>query len=1266
MLYSADLSASNDLRQQIRDCYRQDENKIVNDLLAQDSLDAVDRARIWSRARDLILYIREQQEGKGGVDALLQEFSLSTEEGIVLMCLAEALLRVPDKDTMDRLIRDKLSGGNWDVHLGNSDSVFVNASAWGLLLTGKMVTYSDDKNRSRFGILKKTMGRVGEPVIRRAIRYAMQIMGTQFVLGTTIIQALKRSQEAEQNGYRYSYDMLGEGARTEADAERYFQSYMTAIEEIGKAAAGRGPEQSPGISVKLSAIHPRYEFSHRQRVMDELVPRLKVLVLAAKKYDIGFTVDAEEADRLDLSFDVIEAVYLDSDLDGWEGFGLAIQAYQKRASLVIDWTTQLARKGGRKIMVRLVKGAYWDSEIKWSQEEGLPAYPVFTRKASTDVSYQICAQKLLLARDCVYPQFATHNAYTVATILEMDQDRSGFEFQRLHGMGDALYEEMVEQEGISCRIYAPVGEHADLLAYLVRRLLENGANSSFVNNIVDENVPVESLLEDPVVTVETWGEKSNTAIPLPADIFQREFKGSANNRKNSAGVDLTDCQQTEAMKAAFSPLIASWLDNASNSDEEYDYRVSNPANKQELIGGYQFDSAAQIETKLQQAQAANADWAGIGAPQRAALINKLADAIESNRDEFIALCVKEAGKSIADAVSEIREAVDFCRYYSRQSESLFTEHAVASRGTVLCISPWNFPLAIFLGQVCAALTTGNTVLAKPAEQTSLVAIKVSQLFTQLCEAAGSPKHALQLILGPGKAVGEQLVPDSRIAAVMFTGSTSTGLWINNTLAQRENNDIPLIAETGGQNAMIVDSTALPEQVVDDVISSGFQSAGQRCSALRVLFLQEDVADKIITMIKGAMAELEVGDPQWLSTDVGPVIDAAALARLQAHQQRLAGMNKKLARLHYANEYDASPDGNFFAPHLYELASLDLLKEEVFGPVVHIIRFGRNDMDDVIAQINRAGFGLTLGVHSRIETVCEQVATQAEVGNVYINRNIIGAVVGVQPFGGRGLSGTGPKAGGPDYLHALVKDSNASLENSRSMGESGFELSTVSPGLGKKLDSARLTQQRWNAIGVTARIGHIQRFLAGTAELSGLDNLEEIVDSSQQYLRELDSTMAAALTLPGPTGESNQLCYDGRGLLFAHKPGQSTHCSWLHKLVGALAAGNSLLVTIPEADKELFRHLEVIFDRAGMSPDLVMELTPVEQSQCLAYEHLAGVLSQGHHNGLRRALAGREGAILPLINTEQPFYLDRLLLEKTISTDTTAAGGNASLMSMSED
>ena len=839
MLNNHPLLPASDLIQALRDSYRRDEEAVIAELLPKAKICLTMRARAWSRARELVIGIRLAQVGKGGVDALLNEFSLSSEEGIVLMCLAEALLRVPDKATTDRLIRDKLMQGDWSSHLGKSDFLFVNASAWGLLLTGKLVSYKGEVWQQKMGLLKKTVSRLGEPVIRSAVRYAMQIMGTQFVMGKTIGSALVRAKPQEARGYRYSYDMLGEGARSQSSADHYFERYLAAIHEIGKAAKAAGPIESPGISVKLSAIHPRYEYSHRESVMQEIVPKLKALVLVAKQYDIGFTVDAEEADRLELSLEVLAAVFSDHDLDGWEGFGLAIQAYQKRALVVVEWAQLLSKTVGRKMTVRLVKGAYWDSEIKWSQQEGLVDYPVFTRKPSTDVSYQACVKKLLEARAFLYPQFATHNAHTVATILEMDDGvaypiRKGYEFQRLHGMGEALYDQVLGQEGVACRIYAPVGEHADLLAYLVRRLLENGANSSFVNNIVDESVSVESLLQDPVEQVEAWRQKRNSAIPLPGKLYEDSAKETG-QRHNSQGIELSDVNTLSVLKVAMERWWENYGDDSDTSTSALMVDVRNPANRHERVGPLSFSTAEEMEQSIVRAHGAFAAWSSRPVAERAMLLRRLADALEGHHAALMVLCIKEAGKTAADAVAEIREAVDFCRYYADQAEVLMQAGDVKPRGVILCISPWNFPLAIFLGQVTAALATGNVVIAKPAEQTSLIALEALKLMRQ----CGFPEGVVELLVAPGKPVGEQLVPDERVQGIMFTGSTDTGRWLSKTLASREDVGVPLIAETGGQNAMIVDSTALPEQVVDDVIQSGFQSAGQRCSALRVLFLQEE-------------------------------------------------------------------------------------------------------------------------------------------------------------------------------------------------------------------------------------------------------------------------------------------------------------------------------------------------------------------------------------------------------------------------------------------
>lgn len=1277
MLNNQPFLPPSDLIQAMRDTYRRDEALVITDLLPAAKICSMMRARAWNRARELVVGIRLAQVDMGGVDALLNEFSLSSEEGIVLMCLAEALLRVPDKATIDRLIRDKLMQGDWSSHLGKSDFLFVNASAWGLLLTGKVVSYKGDVSQQKIGLLKNTVSRLGEPVIRSAVRYAMQIMGTQFVMGKTIGSALKRAKSQEAQGYRYSYDMLGEGARTQSTADHYFESYLAAIHAIGKAAKGRGPIESPGISVKLSAIHPRYEYSHRERVMKELVPRLKALALVAKQYDIGFTVDAEEADRLELSLEILEAVFSDRDLEGWEGFGLAIQAYQKRALLVVEWAQLLSEKIGRKMMIRLVKGAYWDSEIKWSQVEGLVDYPVFTRKPSTDVSYQACAKKLLEARAFLYPQFATHNAHTVATILEMDDGvacpaREGYEFQRLHGMGEELYDQVLKQEGVACRIYAPVGEHADLLAYLVRRLLENGANSSFVNNIIDESVPVESLLQDPVEQVETWRQKRNSAIPIPGKLYADSAK-EIGQRHNSQGIELNDANTLSVLKSA----MQSWWNNyrvdsdASTNASMTDVR--NPANRREPIGLLQFATAEDMEQSITRAHSAFAGWSSRSVAERANLLRRLADALEGHHAALMVLCIKEAGKTPADAVAEIREAVDFCRYYADQAEVLMQTDDLKPRGVILCISPWNFPLAIFLGQVTAALATGNTVIAKPAEQTSLIALEAQKLMLQ----CGFPEGVVELIIAPGKPVGEQLVPDERVKGIMFTGSTDTGRWLSNTLASREDVGIPLIAETGGQNVMIVDSTALPEQVVDDVIQSGFQSAGQRCSALRVLFLQEDVADKIIEMIKGAMDELHIGDPALLSTDVGPVIDGLALKRLNDHVDSLATPGTQATLLHRLELPTSCGEGTFFAPHLYELEHLSTLKQEVFGPAVHIVRFKSDEIDHVVDQVNGAGFGLTLGVHSRIQAVCNRIAERARVGNVYINRNMIGAVVGVQPFGGCGLSGTGPKAGGPHYLTSLVTCKQDMAEKANEKDDqvkaelrkwAGRELGAGSIASQPESKNWMPVQAQWASAGVQDRVSVVRAFTSKLAlQTGGEDDTSLLISSIHKTLAIVDSRLDLNLDLPGPTGESNHLTTKARGMIAVMLASDMSFQQSLEQLLMALLAGNAVTWFVADTYlKQAEDTIKLLYEN-GLNTHLVdMEMT-ADAGKILQKMRLDGVMVSANSVAAKwcqRILSKREGALLPLIvESRADFMFSRLQVEKTITVDTTAAGGNASLMTM---
>ena len=1033
------------LRAAVNELYLADETRCVEALLAQAQPDASARERIRQRATALVQAVRKNRKPKGGVEEFLRQYDLSSQEGMVLMCLAEALLRIPDADTADKLIRDKIVTGKWEEHLGASPSTFVNASTWGLMLTGKIIALdqSVEKNLSKY--MAMLVARVGEPVIRTAFRQAMRIMGHQFVMGRTIDEALKRARSEEHRPYRHSYDMLGEAALTAADAQRYFEDYRCAIDAIGASIAkNTGVFAAPSISVKLSALHPRYELAQHARVMRELVPRLLALAGYAKKYGMGLTVDAEESERLDVSLDVIEAVYRAPSLHGWEGFGLAVQAYQKRTPRIIDWLIALAREGQRRIPVRLVKGAYWDSEIKRAQERGLDGYPVFTRKPNTDVSYLACARKMLANRTALYPMFATHNAQTLASVLEMAGNNPEFEFQRLHGMGEELYAEVVGHGklNLNCRVYAPVGSHEDLLPYLVRRLLENGANTSFVNRIIDEKVALESIVADPVTEVEALTIKPHPRIPLPRDIYGPQ-------RRNSRGLNLADVmlldrlagKMRKAMQQEWSaaPIVGGKVLGGKEKPS------LNPADNRQTVGTIRAADAETIRKAVDIAAGAQPDWDLTPAGERARILRRAADLFEEHTAELMALCVREAGKSIPDAVSEVREAVDYLRYYALRAEEDFgkpqrlpgptgesNELWLQGRGVFVCISPWNFPLAIFTGQVSAALASGNTVLSKPAEQTSLIGAQAIRLLHQ----AGVPGEVLHFIPGRGSVVGQHAVADPRIAGVAFTGSTATAKVIHQTLANRDGLIPVLIAETGGQNAMLVDSSALPEQVVLDVVASAFNSAGQRCSALRVLFVQEEIAERVIEVLTGYLDELQLGDPAFLDTDVGPVIDAAAKQDLDAHKQWIATQGKVLRELKIPA---GCAHGTFVAPMAVELPSLDVLKHEVFGPVLHVIRFKASELDAVIESINRTGFGLTLGVQSRIDSQAQYIQRRIRVGNVYINRNIIGAVVGVQPFGGQGLSGTGPKAGGPHYMHRFATERTVTV-NTAAVGGNATLLS----------------------------------------------------------------------------------------------------------------------------------------------------------------------------------------------------------------------------------
>jgi RHH-type transcriptional regulator, proline utilization regulon repressor / proline dehydrogenase / delta 1-pyrroline-5-carboxylate dehydrogenase len=1005
------------------------EADIVERLLRTISVTPEARARIDAMARRLVAEVRKRRTGGGGLDAFLQEFDLSSREGVVLMCLAEALLRIPDAATADRLIRDKIVEADWTAHLGKSDSLFVNASTWALMLTGRVMRFDEGGEEGLGAIFKRMVTASGEPVIRHAVSAAMRILGRQFVMGRTIEEALARAAPNEPKGWRYSYDMLGEAARTAKDAVRYFDAYADAIAAIGRANAGRGPIAGPGISVKLSAIHPRYEVAQAERVRHELIPRLIELARMAKAASIGFTVDAEEAERLDLSLDIIDAALAEPSLAGWDGFGLAVQGYQKRTLGLIDWLAERGRARNRRLMVRLVKGAYWDTEIKRAQERGLDGYPVFTRKVTTDLSYLTCAQAIFAAGSVFYPQFATHNAHTIASVTEFAGGRA-FEFQRLHGMGEALYEQIVTPER-PCRVYAPVGSHEDLLAYLVRRLLENGANTSFVNRIADERLPVDAIVGDPVAAVAALPVKPHPRIPLPVDIYRPD-------RRNAAGLDLNDLPTLRGLDqamahAASGPHTAAPIIGGTPHRHLRARSVTDPHDRRCVVGEVMEATKAEVDTALAAAAKAAPGWDATPAERRAEILEAAAALYEKDHAALMALIVREAGRTIPDALGEVREAVDFCRYYAARAREDFgaakeltgptggrNSLGLHGRGVFACISPWNFPLAIFTGQIAAALAAGNAVVAKPAEQTPLIAARAVALLHE----AGVPPDVLHLLPGDGPTVGAPLVADRRVAGIAFTGSTDTARAINQTLASREGPIVPLIAETGGINAMIVDSSALPEQVVADTLASSFNSAGQRCSALRVMFVQEDIAPKLLEMLAGAMAELKIGDPGLLATDVGPVIDEEARQNLVRHAERMA---REAKMIHACPLSDEHAHGTFFPPQAYEIDSLKRVDREVFGPILHIVRFAADRLDEVIEAVNATGYGLTLGIHSRIDDTIGYIRTRVRVGNLYVNRNMIGAVVGVQPFGGEGLSGTGPKAGGPHYLHRFAVERTVAVD-----------------------------------------------------------------------------------------------------------------------------------------------------------------------------------------------------------------------------------------------
>ncbi len=1092
-------------RAAITAAWRRAETDAVPMLLEQARLPQPVAEKTHQLAWSLAEKLRNQKttSGRAGmVQSLLQEFSLSSQEGVALMCLAEALLRIPDKATRDALIRDKISNGNWQSHIGRSPSLFVNAATWGLLFTGRLVSTHNEASLSRS--LNRIIGKSGEPLIRKGVDMAMRLMGEQFVTGETIAEALANARKLEEKGFRYSYDMLGEAALTAADAQAYMVSYQQAIHAIGKASNGRGIYEGPGISIKLSALHPRYSRAQYDRVMEELYPRLKSLTLLARQYDIGINIDAEEADRLEISLDLLEKLCFEPELAGWNGIGFVIQAYQKRCPFVIDYLIDLATRSRRRLMIRLVKGAYWDSEIKRAQMEGLEGYPVYTRKVYTDISYLACAKKLLAVPNLIYPQFATHNAHTLAAIYNLAGQNyypGQYEFQCLHGMGEPLYEQVVGKISDGklnrpCRIYAPVGTHETLLAYLVRRLLENGANTSFVNRIADNTLSLDDLVADPVSAVEQLAAQEGRVglphpkIPLPQDLY-------GEGRVNSAGLDLANEHRLASLSSSLlNSALQKWralpmLENAVDDGELTP--VINPAEPRDIVGYAREATEAEVAQALESAVNNAPIWFATPPQERAAILERAAVLMEDQTQTLIGILVREAGKTFANAIAEVREAVDFLRYYAGQVRDDFDNETHRPLGPVVCISPWNFPLAIFTGQVAAALAAGNSVLAKPAEQTPLIAAQGIQILLE----AGVPQGVVQLLPGRGETVGAQLTGDPRVRGVMFTGSTEVATLLQRNIADRldpQGRPTPLIAETGGLNAMIVDSSALTEQVVVDVVASAFDSAGQRCSALRVLCLQEEIADHTLTMLKGAMAECRMGNPGRLTTDIGPVIDADAKAGIERHIQAMRAKGRKVFQAARDNSLDAREwqTGTFVMPTLIELESFDEMKKEVFGPVLHVVRYNRNNLAGLIEQINKAGYGLTLGVHTRIDETIAQVTGSAHVGNLYVNRNMVGAVVGVQPFGGEGLSGTGPKAGGPLYLYRLLA----------SRPETAVQTTL-------ERHDARYAQDAQVKTLITRPHQALTEWAAGRPELKAL--CEHYLALSQSGVQR---------TLPGPTGERN--------------------------------------------------------------------------------------------------------------------------------------------------
>ena len=1209
--------------------YLQPEQICIDVLLKNIRLDEADRAEIFKVASNLAQNSRDASQRSKLIDQFLQEYGLSTQEGVTLMRLCEALIRTPDPGNADYLIRDKIGDADWKEHLSGSSSNLVNLSTFGLQMSQAWVSTTGGVRA------KHLLAKIGDTVLREAMQQAMNMMGDHFVLGDTINSAIKKAKKNEANGYSHSYDMLGEAAHTLEDAERYFQSYFNAITTLAATAKNYGSiAEAPGISVKLSALHPRYEYAQRETCVPKLVEKLLSLVQIAKQANIGLTIDAEECDRLEISLEIVSHLLENEQLDGWHGLGVVVQAYQRRAPAVIDTLGYLAREHKKSITVRLVKGAYWDMEIKRAQEMGLESYPVFTRKENTDVSYIACAQQLFAFSDCIFPQFATHNAHTAAAVMHLAGPSTHFEFQRLHGMGDSLHNQLISDTGVRSRVYAPVGRHKDLLPYLVRRLLENGANSSFVNQLLDPAVEISSIVHDPIEKAETNDAAQHPNIADPRDQFSRE-------RQAAYGIDLT--QATTAARVEALGAHSECLEAFSVIDGEdvigESRPVYSPTDKTE-IGFAHYVGSDVVNKAVETCQ--NSSWrlGLISAPERASILNTAADLLEAEQDRFLFLCMKEAGKTYLDGVAEVREAVDFCRYYANQA----TMMEIAERaplGTVACISPWNFPLAIFLGQITASLAVGNCVVAKPAEQTPVIAYEAVKL---LCRA-GLPNNAISLLIGNGAEIGSALVSHKDIDGVCFTGSTATAKRIAANLASTGRSRIPLIAETGGLNAMIIDSTALLEQAVGDVVASAFQSAGQRCSACRFVCVQEDVADAFIEMLKGSMQVLNMGDPASMKTDVGPVIDQAAQSMLNAYVET---KSKKWKLINQTSSPADLPAGYFVKPTAFEIGAINELEHEMFGPILHVVRFKAKHMDQLVDEINALGYGLTLGLHTRIDARIERVSKRAKVGNVYVNRNQIGAVVGVQPFGGEGLSGTGPKAGGPHYLKRLSRSPSTPLANP------GFQ--TLPAQTSKNFtDKTLKSLQRLLIVNPKTDIAAIYDGLADFIE----DRNIERTTLLRTLAKEVRTVYDIVEPLPGPTGENNTLRLEPRGVLLCL--GGNEESDLEAQILRSLASGNAVLAA---AEPEQFIEIDSLLDelaKAGLNRKLVERVSPAfisaylnaDIAGCVAEDSIAGTISN--------VLATRSGQILPVLSRDDD--PDRFCVERTVTVNTTAAGGNASLLAM---